>query len=148
MKPFQRLQFLVRDWQNFDTEYEENSSSDGSEEASQKDREVFEVVRAEMQKYLSDVSGCVCMFCEFVVLIDLFSRLLCPCQQSQFFNFTLHLHTINDTTTTTTPLLPHTTTTITGAEDPRAERPGLHEGADHALLQQARLLYAASPRCV
>lgn len=46
MKPFQRLQFLVRDWQNFDTEYKEGDSP-----------EVFTQVHAEMQKYLQEVLG-------------------------------------------------------------------------------------------
>lgn len=46
MKPFQRLQFLVRDWQNFDTEYNEGDSE-----------EVFSQVHAEMQKYLQEVLG-------------------------------------------------------------------------------------------
>jgi atlastin len=46
MKPFQRLQFLVRDWQNFDTEYNEGDSD-----------EIFTKVHAEMQKYLQEVLG-------------------------------------------------------------------------------------------
>lgn len=43
-KPFQRLQFLVRDWQNFDTEYSEGAS-----------QEVFDKVLEEMQTYLQGV---------------------------------------------------------------------------------------------
>jgi atlastin len=46
MKPFQRLLFLVRDWQNFDTEYNEGDSP-----------EVFEQVHTEMQAYLQEVLG-------------------------------------------------------------------------------------------
>jgi len=49
VKPFQRLQFLVRDWQNFDTEYEESGETE-------EDKQVFSKVHQEMQKYLSDVS--------------------------------------------------------------------------------------------
>ena len=52
VKPFQRLQFLVRDWQNFDTEYEESNEAVANEE----DKKVFEKVHQEMQKYLGDVS--------------------------------------------------------------------------------------------
>jgi hypothetical protein len=44
VKPFQRLQFLVRDWQNFDTDYE-----DGQDPA------VFDALHEGMQKYLTDV---------------------------------------------------------------------------------------------
>lgn len=44
VKPFQRLQFLVRDWQNFDHEYQEG----------QADSE-FAKLHSEMQVYLGDV---------------------------------------------------------------------------------------------
>eukprot|EP00428_Durinskia_dybowskii_P063906 CAMPEP_0170381498 /NCGR_PEP_ID=MMETSP0117_2-20130122/14444_1 /TAXON_ID=400756 /ORGANISM="Durinskia baltica, Strain CSIRO CS-38" /LENGTH=654 /DNA_ID=CAMNT_0010637079 /DNA_START=66 /DNA_END=2030 /DNA_ORIENTATION=- len=44
VKPFQRLQFLVRDWQNFDGDYEEGQ-----------DISAFKALHDEMQKYLSDV---------------------------------------------------------------------------------------------
>ncbi len=43
-KPFQRLQFLLRDWQNFDSDYEEGQSD-----------LVYQSLRADMQKYLADV---------------------------------------------------------------------------------------------
>eukprot|EP01038_Epipyxis_sp_PR26KG_P007123 gene7123-9720_t len=43
-KPFQRLQFLIRDWQNFDTEYHEGDSD-----------EVYHKVREEMAQYLKNV---------------------------------------------------------------------------------------------
>lgn len=43
-KPFQRLQFLVRDWQNFDKDYNEG---DGAE--------VFREIHEEMQSYLGEV---------------------------------------------------------------------------------------------
>lgn len=44
VKPFQRLQFLVRDWQNFDSDYEEGQNT-----------EVFDSLHHDMQKYLTDV---------------------------------------------------------------------------------------------
>jgi len=44
LKPFQRLQFLLRDWQNFDSDYEEGQSD-----------LVYQSLRADMQKYLTDV---------------------------------------------------------------------------------------------
>mmetsp|Transcript_18771 Transcript_18771/g.31628 ORF Transcript_18771/g.31628 Transcript_18771/m.31628 type:complete len:183 (+) Transcript_18771:1441-1989(+) len=43
-KPFQHLQFLVRDWQNFDTDYEEGQ-----------DDSVVAKLQAEMDAYLAEV---------------------------------------------------------------------------------------------
>lgn len=47
-KPFQRLQFLVRDWQNFDTEYD-------PEETPELDDATYSKLKGEMSKYLNDV---------------------------------------------------------------------------------------------
>lgn len=46
VKPFQRLQFLVRDWQNFDHEYEEGQDNDAA---------AFAALQQEMQTYLAEV---------------------------------------------------------------------------------------------
>jgi hypothetical protein len=43
-KPFQRLQFLVRDWQNFDNEFEEDVSF-----------EILQHARDDMQSYVQEV---------------------------------------------------------------------------------------------
>jgi len=50
-KPFQKLQFLVRDWQNFDVEIEELDQIDKNSP----NRTVYDGLRVEMLDYLSEV---------------------------------------------------------------------------------------------
>eukprot|EP00604_Paraphysomonas_vestita_P001002 CAMPEP_0174820200 /NCGR_PEP_ID=MMETSP1107-20130205/3884_1 /TAXON_ID=36770 /ORGANISM="Paraphysomonas vestita, Strain GFlagA" /LENGTH=411 /DNA_ID=CAMNT_0016035085 /DNA_START=508 /DNA_END=1740 /DNA_ORIENTATION=- len=48
-KPFQRIEFLVRDWQNFEKDWEELIEEHGSED------KVFQILHNEMIEYLSQV---------------------------------------------------------------------------------------------
>ena len=57
-KPFQKLQFLVRDWQNFEVDSEELdqvSPSSSKDESSNKGQSVYEALRVEMREYLAEV---------------------------------------------------------------------------------------------